>query len=156
MKLSEITQNENNLPGSYAGVRFDKRTVKALEKYINDNEIPNPNDNWHTTLLYSRKHLPHYQPQEKYKPALTGVPQALEVWPTQSGKNCLVINYSCPPLYQRHHKLMAQHGATYDFDEYKPHVTLSYDIGDMDIDKLPAFKRKLKIVGEYYEDLDSD
>lgn len=157
MKLSDVIENENKLPGSYAGVRFDKRTVNALEKYIKDNNIPNPNDNWHTTLLYSRKHLPHYKPDEKYKKPMVGTPMALEVWKSQSGKNVLVVNYSCPTLYQRHHKLMQQHGATYDFDEYKPHVTLSYDVGDdFDVDGLPEFKRQLKIVGEYYEDLDAD
>lgn len=154
MKLSEVTNNEDGKPGTYAGVRFDKRTVKSLEKYVKDNDIPNANDNWHTTLLYSRKHLPNYVPKEKYKPAMEGTPMALEVWPTQSGKNCLVINYSCSQLYQQHHKLMMKHGATYDFDEYKPHITLSYDVGDLDVDKLPQYKNKIKIVGEYREELD--
>jgi hypothetical protein len=153
MKLSDVVKTEEH-PGTYAGVRFDKRTVTAFEKYNKDNNMPNPNDNWHTTLLYSRKHLPNYRPQEKYPSPYVGTPTGFEIWPSSSGKNVLVLTYSCPYLYQRHHKLMQQHGATYDFDQYKPHVTFSYDVGDLKVEDLPKFERTLKIVGEYYEPLD--
>lgn len=156
MKLSEVTKTDNQQPGTYAAVRFDDKTVKALEKFIKDNKIPNPNDNWHTTLLYSRKHLPKYLPEKEYQTPYTGTPTEFEIWPSKDKKNVLVLTFSCPQLYQRHHKLMQQHGATYDFDEYKPHVTFSYDVGDFDIKKLPEFKKQLKIIGEYSEDLNTD
>jgi 2'-5' RNA ligase len=154
MKLSEVVENQDQ-PGTYAGVRFDKRTVNALEKFNKKHSIPNQNDNWHTTLLYSRKHLPNYQPEEKYSSPYVGTPTGFEIWPSQDKKNVLVLTFSCPQLYQRHHKLMQQHGGTYDFDTYKPHVTLSYDVGDLDVKDLPEFKRQLKIVGEYHEELDA-
>lgn len=160
MKLDEINKPKTDETGSYAGVRFSTTTTKALEQYIEDNKIPNPLDaeHFHTTLLYSRKFLPDYEPAGKYKVPFVGTPKILEVWPSQPDengkvKNCLVLTYDCPKLYQRHHKLMNQHGATYDFDEYKPHVTLSYDIGDFKIDKLSEFEEDLEIVEEYGEDL---
>lgn len=162
MKLKEITKTieEEALPGTYAGVRFGPDTVKALQKYGKSNGIPNrlPHENFHTTLLYSRKHLPNYQPAGDYPVPMKGTPVGFEVWPSQPDddgnvKNCLVLAYSCPTLYQRHHKLMNQHGATYDFDEYKPHVTLSYDIGDFNADDLPPFEEELEIVSEYMEEL---
>lgn len=161
MKLTDIFEPEEySEKGTYAGVRFSPNTVKTLRAYGKSNKIPNrlPHENFHTTLLHSKKHLPNYEPAGEYDTPMKGVPLGLEVWPSQPDdagkvKNCLVLAYSCPPLYQRHHKLMNQHGATYSFDEYKPHVTLSYDIGDFDIKKLPAFEEELEIVSEYDEEL---
>ena len=158
MKLQDITESKKNeQPGTYAAVTFDKDTVAALEKFNKDNKIANPNKDWHTTLLYSRKHLPNYKPEKKYQRPYRGEPTKFEIWPSQNEKkNVLVLTFSCPQLYQRHHKLMLEHGATYDFDQYKPHVTLSYDAGDLDLSTLPKFTKKLVIIGEYSEDLDTD
>ncbi len=161
MKVNDLIQGlvqekEDEKPGTYAGVKFSDDTIAALEKYTKDNKIPNalPADKYHTTLLYSRKHLPNYKPEGDYKTPMTGSPTGFEIWPNyDSSKNCLVLSYSCPQLYQRHHKLMNQHGATYDFDEYKPHVTLSYDVGNLKVDKLPTFEDSLEITSEYDEEL---
>lgn len=163
MKLTEIaTKAEETAthPGTYAGVRFSPATIESLEKYAKDNKIPHriKGDHFHTTLLYSRKHLPKYSAAGPYEVPMNGSPTGFEIWPSQPDdkgkvKNCLVLTYSCPQLYQRHHKLMNQHGATYDFDEYKPHVTLSYDVGNLKVDKLPDFEDNLEIVEEYDEEL---
>jgi hypothetical protein len=159
MKLTEIAQPTEQ-PGTYAGVHFSDATKGALSEFAKKNKIPKAlgKEHYHTTLLYSRKHLPNYKPMGKYDSPMKGVAQEFEVWPAEPDengkvKNCLVLKYSCPELYQRHHKLMLQHGATYDYDEYKPHVTLSYDVGKFDISKLPTFSGNLEIVEEYHEDL---
>jgi 2'-5' RNA ligase len=52
---------------------------------------------------------------------------------------------------------MKKHDATYDFPEYKPHITLSYDIGDLDEKNLPDIGKYVDEIGideEYGEDLD--
>jgi len=152
MKLSEVIEKEGE-PGTYAAVRFDKRTINALKKFAEKVGVAGDYDNWHATLLYSRKHLPNYQPIEKYTKPFIGTPIGLDLFGPE--KNALVVKFSCPQLYQRHHKLMQQHGATYDFDLYEPHVTLSYDAKDIDLESLPEFKSKIKIIGEYSEDLDA-
>lgn len=163
MKLSDLSEKaakKEGKPGTYAGVRFSPATTESLEKYTEDNKIPKPigKEHFHTTLLYSRKHLPNYEPAGEYEVPMKGTPTEFEVWPSQPDekgkiKNCLVLKYSCPTLYQRHHKLMLQHGATYDFDEYKPHITISYDIGKFDADKLPEYDGNIEIIEEYKEDL---
>jgi hypothetical protein len=69
------------------------------------------------------------------------------------------MKFKCEELNARHKELMDEHDATYDFPEYKTHVTLSYDIGDMDETKLPDVIKtigEMKIVKEYGEDLDLD
>jgi len=166
MLLWEVTDKEKK--GSYAGVRFDTATNKAIHKYIHDNKIPTSvrPDRLHSTLLYSRKYLPNYKPAGKLDKPLIGTPKSFEVWKTRppagsDGKptNCLVLKYSCPELETRHKELMKEHSAQYDYDEYYPHITLSYDIGDMNIKDLPDIKdtvKEIKIVEEYGEDLDLD
>ena len=149
--------------GTYAGVHFSEATQTALKDYISDNEIPKPvpGNKLHTTVLYSRKHLPDYKPQGDIEPPYVGTPDGFEVWKTQpdddgNTSNCLILKFKCPKLVDRHNALMKEHDATFDFDEYKTHVTLSYDIGDTDIKKLPPFEGKLELANEYAETLNVD
>lgn len=159
MKLMEITQQK----GTYAGVRFSSKTKKLIKQYCDENNIPKAisPDKMHTTVLYSRKYLPDYEAAGNYPKPLIGTPTSFDVWKSNnedgSSANCLVIEYDCPELTKRHDDLMEEHGATYDYDNYKTHITLSYDIGDMDIKDLPDFKKTvptIEIVSEYQEELD--
>lgn len=158
MKLNEITQSGK---GTYSAIKFDESTLSKIQKYIKDNDIPNglKSSKIHTTILYSRKYCPDYVPMGKIDPPWKGIPTKFDVWMTRDEvpKRCLVVEYDCDELHARHKELMAEHKATYDFPQYKSHITLSYDIGDMKIDKLPPFidsVPELIIVKEYGEDLD--
>lgn len=166
MKLTDLLEDkkEKDPDGTYAGVELSKSTKDAIVKYCKDNKIPNCTEpsKLHTTVLYSRKYLPDYKPAGKYDEPMIGTPTEFDVWgskPTTENPNpkrCLVLQYKCKELSDRHEYLMDKHEATYDYDEYKPHVTFSYDIGDMVIDKLPKFKHDIEIVKEYSEDLNLD
>lgn len=160
MKLQNLFEQQDK-KGTYAGVKFDEQTIEAISQYIKQHKIPNGIDKnkLHTTLLYSRKYLPNYKSQGQIDPPFIGTPTQLQVWesqPDENGKtsNCLVLKYQCNALYQRHKKLMSQHGATYDFDEYDPHITLSYDIGKFKHKKLPLPECDIVITSEYQEELD--
>ena len=161
MKLENLMEDKNK--GTYAGVRFDDDTIKRFEAFAKENEIPNhvPSKKLHSTVLYSRKYLPDYEAPGDYKTPLTGKPTGFDVWksqPDEDGKtsNCLILKYGCPELTKRHKSLMDEHGATFDFDKFDPHVTLSYDIGDMDVSKLKPDVGDINITSEYKEDLNFD
>jgi len=164
MKLIDLVEEkDDSKKGTYAGVRFSKETIDGIKEYIKDNDIPNHTKfhKMHTTLLYSREYCPDYVPAGKFEEAMHGKPEEFEVWDSQPDDDdhvakCLVMRYTCPELVKRHKTLMDEHNATYDFDEYKPHVTFSYDIGDMKIKDLPKFKGKIELVEEYGEDLNLD
>ncbi len=161
MKLFEVVAQK----GTYAGVRFDADTNKAINQYMKDNSIPNAikSTKLHTTLLYSRKHLPDYKPLGKIDPPLVATPGDFDVWKptpedsTEKPTRCLIVKIDCPALVERHEFLMEEYDATYDYVEYKTHITLSYNIGDMDISKLPKLSsvvKEINIVMEYAEELD--
>lgn len=154
---------ENKQKGTFAGVRFSDDTKAAVEEYIKENDIPNPTptSELHCTLLYSRRECPNYEAQGKLEPMLRGKPGAFQVWqgqPDDDGHepNCLVMEFECAKLKARHQELMTEHNATFDFPEYKTHITFSYDIGEMDAKDLPEFTGPIEMVEEYSEVLDLD
>ena len=162
MKLKDIIM-EQEQKGTYAGVKFSPATIHRLKAYIKDNNIPNPlrSNKLHTTLLYSRKYLPDYKPAGAYASPMVGTPTKLDVWKTKpddesTPANCLVLEYDCDDLTARHKLLMEEYDATFDYPEYRPHITLSYDIGDIDYKILPDVSTigPIEIVEEYSEDLD--
>jgi hypothetical protein len=162
MKLIDLLEGKKK-QGTYAGVRFSKKTISDIKKFIKDNDISNPvkTEKLHTTLLYSRKHLPDYEPASEFEEFLIGKPTKFEKWPSQPDDDgnvamCLVLKFDCEDLVKRHEFLMKQHGGTYDFDEYKPHITFSYDVGNLQCKNLPKFVENIEIVEEYGEDLNLD
>lgn len=146
--------------GTYAGIKFAVDTKQAIKKYMKDNKIPNPlnTNKIHSTLLYSRKYLPDYKPAGILTNPWIGKAKQFSIFLAdpkngKDGSNCLVLEYECAEQSARFDELMNEHDATYDFDEYKPHITLSYNVGDLDVKKLPKFEENLEIVEEYVKDL---
>lgn len=166
MKLTDLIEEKEETKGTYAAVSFSKDTIDGIKKYIKENDIPNHTkfDKMHTTLLYSKKYCPDYTPFGKFDTPMIGKGTGFEVWDSQADDDghvakCLVMRYDCSELSKRHNELMKEHDAAYDFDEYKPHITFSYDINDgadIDHDELPKFSGKIEIVEEYGEDLNLD
>lgn len=144
----------NEEKGTYAGFKFDKESQDYIMDLIKELNVPNPvsRDDLHSTLLYSEKYLPDYKAAKN----INGVAVAdkLEIFKTDEG-NVLVLRLDSEFMRKRHNELMRVHDATYPYPEYKPHVTLSYDVGDFKIPKVKLSKGII-IDKEYQEDLDKD
>jgi len=161
MKLKDFII-EKKTKGLYVGVKLSDDTVKRIVAYCKKAKIPNVLDpkEFHSTLAYSRKPVNDFVPNEKIKEK--GIPNKFEVWPSdpnafkEDKTYCLVLKYDSDYMQNRFDEIMKM-GATYDYDEYRPHVTLSYDVGkDFDIKKLPSLSnmKTFYITGEYSEPLD--
>jgi len=158
MKLNNILKETKK--GTYVGVKFSQDDEEIIVSIIEKIGVPNPiaREDIHSTLLYSRKYLANYKvPSET---DMYVYPKEFHIFNGQDGKDILVIKLDSLDLSKRHEELMKEHNATYDFPEYIPHITLSYDIeGFM---TLPEIKKKFSdllpekfhIVSEYVEDLD--
>lgn len=156
MKFSEIIQ-EKIEPGTFAGVRLSKESQNIIKEFCQNNHIsnPSPKDKLHITLLYSKKPCPDYKPSQKPYP-MTARAKNFEIWVSEhiDGKpNCLVLKLECAGLVKRQKYLMDKHGATFDYDEYVPHITFSYDVGNLKANDIPKFTHDLIIEKEYQEDL---
>ncbi len=156
MKLNDLLE-EKQEKGTYAGLRFsdvDNDVIVELTKKL---QLPNPiqKDDIHMTLLYSRKHLSDYTPAGEIDEK--AYPEKLHIFETFDKKRALVLMLNCPYAIKRHEFLMKEHSATYNYPKYLPHITLSYDIGDMDLEKI---KEQFNIIpiefhinNEYSEEL---
>ena len=145
--------------GTFAGVKFSGASVQKLKAFSDKNNIPNPtpSEEYHSTLLFSHTPLPDYKPWGSYKAALTAIPKYATIFGDDDEK-ALVIVFDAPGLVKRHKYLMRKHPeATWDHDDFIPHVTLSYDVGDFDPNSLNVTDiGPLDIVEEYVADIEAD
>ena len=152
MRLHEINESK----GSYAAVKFDADTIKALAEYQAHNNIPAPldKDEFHATVMFSTKYCPAF---EALGEGLdwSGEFTDFDIFPSDED-NALVLKFSCPELEQRFADIMQTHDASWDYDDYLPHVTLSYNVQDLDHTALPAYTGPIIIVSEYGTDLELD
>lgn len=161
MKLIDIVERRSEPRGSYYGVRPTPETIAAMHEFLKTYDIPNPVslDDAHCTIIYSK--LPCSEPPlGDLDPHWQALFAQYNVWPTNPkngmSTKCLTAGLHSPDMHDRHqHLLMC--GAVHSFPEFKPHMTLSYDIGDAyDISQLPPFSGPLVFHHEYHEPLNTD
>lgn len=149
--------------GKYVGVKFTPETKQTLSDIIHKEKVPNAfdTDKLHSTVAYSKgSNIPGYEASGKFDEPIQGEIDSFDVFPSQDGCNCLVAKLNCPELDDLHNQTM-EHGANYDFDEYIPHVTFSYDAGEWsksDLDRLTKKYKgtKIDIDEEYEQPIDDD
>lgn len=115
-------------------------------------------DDMHVTVLYSRNPVDPIKMGETWsgddKGNLTikpGGPRAVE----KLGESAVVLMFASSDLAYRHQS-MVEAGASHDFAEYQPHVTLTYEAGDVDLEAIKPFAGKLVFGPEIFEPLDLD
>lgn len=153
MKLCDLLE-DNSAQGIYVGVKYSDESVKALKKIIKELKLPNevPSSKIHTTIIYSRKYVPNIEINDVIENT-TAKPKKLIVFNTQENKRALVVELDCGYLLDRHNQIMQEYKTTYDYDTYTPHITLSYDIGDLEFNYEFDDNLSLELVKEYKEDL---
>lgn len=135
--------------GTYGAFNLWEGSRELLSGYCDHRSIPNrlAPDEFHVTVLYSRKVHPDYEPHPHH--IFTARAVGLEMFDT-----ALVVLLDCPELVTYHEHLMTTLGATYDFPVYRPHVALSYDAPAEILSSLPnIIDWPIVLVGEFRSDL---
>lgn len=159
-RLREV-QNE----GVFVAVKFSDDTVQRILNYCEKNEIPNvvQKEDLHCTLIQSKTDVPDFTPQNKLDEI--GIPFGVELWDkktreadliNESQNIVLVLRFECDYLENRFNELIDM-GASRKFKTFKPHITLSRDVGnDFDILQLSSVKElgDIEITSEYSEKLE--
>lgn len=143
--------------GAFIELKFDNETLKNLKNYFENTNIPNsiPLKEIHTTLLYSRKGIENYIPSNKLKGEIL-IPKKLHIWKTQENTNCLVCELENSKIVKYHNNLIKYHNASHDYPEYIPHVTFSYNCGNLDVGNLELPKFNFIIDKENLSALDEN
>lgn len=143
--------------GVYMSGQFSEDSNKTLASIQKTLGIKDPivSNKLHVTIVYSRKDIELYPESDLNEPANV---VDIDIWDTKYGKT-LVAKLDSSYLTDRFQQAMDS-GATYDHDEYKPHVTLSYNSGltesVAELRKRLQFPYKLTIVSEKSEALNLD
>lgn len=146
--------------GTYVGLRVLQPANERLYQHCLDNGIEVKKSMFdrrlHVTVLYSRKYCPNIVVPDPNVTHYNARFLSYDVFTTQNGKYALVMKLSAPGVTARHRKLMAEHGATYDYPEYLPHITLSYDYDMPRAVGITPFPHNIILSEEYVEDLNLD
>lgn len=117
-----------------------------------------PADDMHVTVLYSRMPVDPiamgstYSDNEKGEIAIKpGGPRAVE----KLGESAVVLLFASDDLSWRH-RGMVEAGASHDFSDYQPHVTITYDAGDVNLDVIRPYTGPLRFGPELFEPLNED
>lgn len=159
MNMFEVMQ----LKGTYLATRYTQESVNKLSKWCQDQNVPKDRaqiDRLHTTILYSRKHIPGLPLIESVK-QIEVMTSELDIWDTTDTKfagngptRALILKLEAPALVEMHQRLMIEHNATHDYESYIPHMTLSYDVGNLSLKSFGLMpKMKLSLSFLYGQDL---
>ena len=158
--FKEYLRERQTEKGTYVGWRYGDDTLHEINTWLSDSYIPNPIHitKIHSTIIYSRVEF-DFEPKGRFIVPEYAQTNRLGTFDTRDGKRALIWFIDCQAMTDRHNHIMKTTAATFDYDEYTPHITLSYDIpADYDISKLhiQGLPIVLQLVSEYTEELDLD
>jgi hypothetical protein len=71
-------------------------------------------------------------------------------------KGAVVLLFGSSELSWRHEAIKRDAGASWDFDSYQPHVTITYDGGDLDLSKVEPYRGEIVFGPEIFEEVVND
>jgi len=147
------------------------RTLYVQRKLINTAEFlkwakgqgfttTEPAEDLHVTVLYSRAEVDWLKMgaawNEDDKGNLTVPAGGARIVEALGDKGAVVLLFNSSALSWRHEEMVRQ-GASHDFDEYQPHVTITYEKPDeLDLEKVKPFTGKLVFGPEIFEEIEDD
>ncbi len=114
----------------------------------------------HVTVVYSRASIDWMQMGEMWEPQdgkedrviVSGGPRMHEVFGHPgSGAACLALLFASSRIQWRHEEAVRK-GATHDYPEYVPHVTITYDLPP-DVESVEPYKGSLVFGPEIFEEV---
>jgi 2'-5' RNA ligase len=140
--------------GTYVGLRvLEPSASQIYQKCAEMGVKPRKSDKerrLHCTVLYSKVPCPKIQADLTVHEARA---ISYSIFNNSRGEpTVLVVRLNAPSVYARHLELMADHGASYDYPTYEPHVTLAHSFtGDPLL--LPMMDFPIMLGEEYVQEL---
>lgn len=135
-----VVEQDEHSKGTYVNVKISDLDKNKLYDWVVGRGINEPLDKneYHTTVIYSRTPCPDAANYE-YGIPITGNITGWKIFDAGIGR-CLVAFVQSEQLQKINADLQRDYGATSDFPEYLPHITVSYSyIGEIP-DDYPAMR----------------
>ena len=117
-----------------------------------------PAEDLHVTITFSRTPVDWMKMGEAWGSdrdgklvVSAGGPRLVE----KLGPSATVLLFNSSNLSWRHED-MVRNGASFDFDEYQPHVTISYEGAPADLSKVEPYRGELRFGPEIFEEVNDD
>jgi 2'-5' RNA ligase len=141
--LMEYAKHKN---GTYVSMDLNDECKALLDHFVEMNlglTERVDSSTYHITVIYSRTPVPSAEQYIGVESAVQARVTGYEVFPTKNDGKCLVMRLDFPFANLLNKQLTAE-GATSDYDSYKPHMTIAYDIQqEVDPEFLPIPKFQL-------------
>lgn len=130
MNIATLKQYAKHKDGTYVSMNLSDESRALLDNFVEMNlglaERVDPST-YHITVIYSRTPVPSAERIAGLSTNSTATVAGYEVFPTKSNGKCLVMRLDFPFATLLNSKLTNE-GATSDYAEYKPHLTIAYDM----------------------------
>lgn len=138
--LATLQQYAKHKNGTYVSMDLSDESRALLDNFVEMSlgltERVDPST-YHITIIYSRTPVPTAEHIAGMSTDTTASVVGYEVFPTKNDGKCLVMRLEYSFANSLNSKL-TQEGATSDYDQYKPHLTLAYDMSqEVDPTTLP-------------------
>ncbi len=117
----------NHENGTYASLKLSKESAKKLAIAATKCGIDNivPESEFHCTVVYSHKPLPELENWTLKLPTTASI-KAWQIFPQKDKEEkALVLLLEAPKIVNLWKRIRKDLEATWDFDEYLPHITIS-------------------------------
>lgn len=144
------------------------RTLYVYRKLLNGRDLIDwakaqgftaiqPAGDLHVTVAYSRKPIDWMAVPENWfqneDGGLVVKPGGPRVVEALGRDGAVALLFASNELAWRHRDII-EAGASWDFPEYQPHVTITWAAGDLDLEKVVPFKGELRFGPEIFEEVD--
>lgn len=134
--MKELRESLNKT-GTYASLKLSQQSINELYDYVKFLGIPNAIDpsEYHATVIYSRKEIPRAYDYNNFEVShslgnkLLADAKEWKIFPSKDMGHCLVLALDFPSAVEYHNHFMSM-GATYDYPEYIPHITIATNYTD--------------------------
>lgn len=128
--LATLQQYAKHKDGTYVSMDLSLESRELLDNFVEMSlgltERVDPST-YHITVIYSRTPVPTAEHIAGMSTTTNASVVGYEVFPTKNDGKCLVMRLQFSFANALNSKL-TQEGATSDYDQYKPHLTLAYDM----------------------------
>lgn len=144
-------------------IRRDVLNAKEIIKWAKSQgfETTLGADDMHVTVCYSNAPVDWMKVGEDYGLGSSSDEGTLKIAPggarviEQFGE-ATVLCFNSASLAHRHMDIRRATGATWDYDEYQPHITISYEFDPVLIENIEPYRGKIELGPEIFEEVDTD
>lgn len=114
-----------------------------------------PASELHVTIAFSREPVDWMDMGEAWQEELRVTSGGARLVEPLGDKGAVVLLFNSSDLSWRHRE-MRERGASWDWPDYQPHVTISYEAGDLDLSKVEPYRGPIVLGPEIFAEVVED